>query len=161
METLADGCYLHHIYQQSLLSKLKFLLSAVSLHSSWSPYLIFEEWFHFEFNIFFDHLQLQLQRNEVIALMNLLNRLSESVKFVHEMGPTAERIIERQFYAHATLIRSLKGIWSSVLKNIGKICFLGWAFVVLLFNVIALFILMRKHGMFFKQAAIEEIPVFF
>lgn len=34
--------------------------------------------------------QLQLQRNEVIALMNLLNRLSESVKFVHEMGAAAE-----------------------------------------------------------------------
>ncbi|MBA0568795.1 hypothetical protein Golob_006263, partial [Gossypium lobatum] len=33
---------------------------------------------------------LQLQRNEVIALMNLLNRLSESVKFVHEMGAAAE-----------------------------------------------------------------------
>ncbi|URE27336.1 ubiquitin-conjugating enzyme E2 [Musa troglodytarum] len=37
--------------------------------------------------------QLQLQRNEVIALMNLLNRLSESVKFVHDKGPFAERIL--------------------------------------------------------------------
>lgn len=37
-------------------------------------------------------LQLELQRNEVIALMNLLNRLSESVRFVHEMSPVAERI---------------------------------------------------------------------
>lgn len=37
--------------------------------------------------------QLQLQRNEVIALMNLLNRLSESVKFVHDKGPYAERIV--------------------------------------------------------------------
>ncbi|KAL0310531.1 UNVERIFIED_CONTAM: Endoplasmic reticulum oxidoreductin-2 [Sesamum angustifolium] len=36
--------------------------------------------------------RLQLQRNEVIALVNLLNRLSESVKFVHEMGPSAERM---------------------------------------------------------------------
>ncbi|KAL0407508.1 UNVERIFIED_CONTAM: Endoplasmic reticulum oxidoreductin-2 [Sesamum latifolium] len=36
--------------------------------------------------------RLQLQRNEVIALINLLNRLSESVKFVHEMGPSAERL---------------------------------------------------------------------
>ncbi|KAF5186159.1 Endoplasmic reticulum oxidoreductin [Thalictrum thalictroides] len=33
---------------------------------------------------------LQLQRNEVIALLNLLNRLSESIKFVHEMGPAVE-----------------------------------------------------------------------
>ncbi|XP_050234205.1 endoplasmic reticulum oxidoreductin-1-like [Mercurialis annua] len=38
---------------------------------------------------------LELQRNEVIALMNLLNRLSESVKFVHEMGPVAEMSIEQ------------------------------------------------------------------
>ncbi|KAK4782330.1 hypothetical protein SAY86_016432 [Trapa natans] len=35
---------------------------------------------------------LQLQRNELIALMNLLNRLSESVKFVNEMGPKVEAI---------------------------------------------------------------------
>ncbi|KAK0599729.1 hypothetical protein LWI29_008070 [Acer saccharum] len=39
--------------------------------------------------------QLQLQRNEVIALVNLLNRLSESVKLVREMGPSIERIMER------------------------------------------------------------------
>ncbi|KAM6584010.1 hypothetical protein CsatB_011012 [Cannabis sativa] len=38
------------------------------------------------------HLQLQLQRNEVIALLNLLNRLSESVKYVHEKGPSVEKI---------------------------------------------------------------------
>uniref|UniRef100_A0A6V7QS61 Endoplasmic reticulum oxidoreductin-1-like n=1 Tax=Ananas comosus var. bracteatus TaxID=296719 RepID=A0A6V7QS61_ANACO len=37
---------------------------------------------------------LQLQRNEAIALINLLNRLSESVKFVHEMAPTAEKVVE-------------------------------------------------------------------
>lgn len=37
--------------------------------------------------------QLQLQRNEVIALLNLLNRLSESVKLVHEMAPSAEKIV--------------------------------------------------------------------
>ncbi|KAK6154848.1 hypothetical protein DH2020_009096 [Rehmannia glutinosa] len=36
--------------------------------------------------------RLQLQRNEVIALINLLNRLSESVRLVHEMGPSVERI---------------------------------------------------------------------
>ncbi|KAJ4874942.1 Endoplasmic reticulum oxidoreductin-1 [Raphanus sativus] len=39
---------------------------------------------------------LQLQRNEVIALVNLLNRLSESVKMVHEMGPDVERLMEDQ-----------------------------------------------------------------
>ncbi|PKU64309.1 endoplasmic reticulum oxidoreductin-1 [Dendrobium catenatum] len=39
---------------------------------------------------------LQLQRNEVIALVNLLNRLSESVNFVREMGPSAENIMERR-----------------------------------------------------------------
>ncbi|XP_031473262.1 endoplasmic reticulum oxidoreductin-2-like [Nymphaea colorata] len=37
---------------------------------------------------------LQLQRNEVIALLNLLNRLSESVQWVKEMGPAAEKIVE-------------------------------------------------------------------
>ncbi|OAY64905.1 Endoplasmic reticulum oxidoreductin-1 [Ananas comosus] len=36
---------------------------------------------------------LQLQRNEVIALVNLLNRLSESVKFVREKGSSAEKFI--------------------------------------------------------------------
>jgi ERO1-like protein alpha len=45
--------------------------------------------------------QLQ-QQNEVIALMNLLNRLSESVKFVHEMGPTAERITKGHFFGHTS-----------------------------------------------------------
>ncbi|KAG8365637.1 hypothetical protein BUALT_Bualt18G0126800 [Buddleja alternifolia] len=36
--------------------------------------------------------RLQLQRNEVIALINLLHRLSESIKLVHEMGPSVERM---------------------------------------------------------------------
>lgn len=44
-------------------------------------------------------MQLQLQRNEVIALLNLLNRLSESVKFVYEMGPSAEKLIKRKVNA--------------------------------------------------------------
>jgi len=39
---------------------------------------------------------LQLQRNEVIALFNLLNRLSESVKFVHEKGSSIEEVIKEQ-----------------------------------------------------------------
>ncbi|XP_065878064.1 endoplasmic reticulum oxidoreductin-1-like [Euphorbia lathyris] len=38
---------------------------------------------------------LQLQRNEVIALINLLNRLSESVNLVHEMGPAVEMIMNK------------------------------------------------------------------
>ncbi|XP_028804553.1 endoplasmic reticulum oxidoreductin-2-like [Neltuma alba] len=58
---------------------------------------------------------LQLQRNEVIALMNLLNRLSESVKFVHEMGPAAERIVEGHVSTHS-LISSWNKIWSSIVK---------------------------------------------
>nr|AFK34354.1 unknown [Medicago truncatula] len=60
---------------------------------------------------------LQLQRNEVIALMNFLNRLSESVKFVHEMGPTAERITEEHFFGHTKLISSLRKIWSRILQT--------------------------------------------
>jgi len=39
---------------------------------------------------------LQLQRNEVIALGNLLNRLSESVKFVHEMSPAVEKMAKER-----------------------------------------------------------------
>ncbi|KAJ6301121.1 hypothetical protein OIU77_015431 [Salix suchowensis] len=38
----------------------------------------------------------QLQRNEVIALVNLLNRLSESVKYVSEQGPSIEKIMSKQ-----------------------------------------------------------------
>ncbi|KAI4300046.1 hypothetical protein L6164_033464 [Bauhinia variegata] len=59
---------------------------------------------------------LQLQRNEVIALMNLLNRLSESVRFVNEMGPTAERIAGGHVSARTTLIRSWHRIWSLLSK---------------------------------------------
>ncbi|GAB4829761.1 Endoplasmic reticulum oxidoreductin-1 [Ancistrocladus abbreviatus] len=40
--------------------------------------------------------QLQLQRNEVIALTNLLNRLSESVKFLHEAQPSVGEIMPKQ-----------------------------------------------------------------
>ncbi|PSS28975.1 Endoplasmic reticulum oxidoreductin-1 like [Actinidia chinensis var. chinensis] len=36
-----------------------------------------------------------LQRNEVNALMSLLHQLSESIKFVHEMGPTYPRPLPR------------------------------------------------------------------
>ncbi|XP_073283962.1 endoplasmic reticulum oxidoreductin-1-like isoform X2 [Primulina huaijiensis] len=37
---------------------------------------------------------LQLQRNEVIALVNLLHRLSESVKLVQDIGPSVEQTME-------------------------------------------------------------------
>jgi len=62
-------------------------------------------------------LQLQLQRNEVIALMNLLNRLSESVKFVHEVGPAAHSVMEEHVSAHTTLVNAWKKIWSLVSKT--------------------------------------------
>ncbi|KQJ84105.1 hypothetical protein BRADI_5g18740v3 [Brachypodium distachyon] len=39
--------------------------------------------------------QFHLQRNDAIALVNLLNKLSESVKFVHEKGPSAEEGIKQ------------------------------------------------------------------
>lgn len=39
---------------------------------------------------------LQLQRNEVIALINLLNRLSESIHFVRKMAPQIDKLVERQ-----------------------------------------------------------------
>ncbi|KAJ4825187.1 Endoplasmic reticulum oxidoreductin-2 [Turnera subulata] len=60
---------------------------------------------------------LQLQRNEVIALVNLLNRLSESVKFVHEMGPSVETIIEDNFSALATQRSLLQRMLASLLKT--------------------------------------------
>ncbi|XWS18663.1 hypothetical protein CRYUN_Cryun32bG0064000 [Craigia yunnanensis] len=59
---------------------------------------------------------LQLQRNEVIALINLLNRLSESVKFVHEMGPADENLIEGK--VSSTRLNSLvQSIWASIVKT--------------------------------------------
>ncbi|KAF9597808.1 hypothetical protein IFM89_021893 [Coptis chinensis] len=39
-------------------------------------------------------LQLRLQRNEVIALVNPLNRLSESMTLVHEMEPAIEKPVK-------------------------------------------------------------------
>ncbi|KAG2684743.1 hypothetical protein I3843_10G086900 [Carya illinoinensis] len=53
---------------------------------------------------------LHLQRNEVIALMNLLNRLSESVKIVQEMGPSVEKIMEGQMSSPSAPKRSWQWI---------------------------------------------------
>lgn len=55
--------------------------------------------------------QLQLQRNEVIALVNLLNRLSESVKMVHDMGPDVERLMEDQIAKVSAKPGRLRRIW--------------------------------------------------
>ncbi|RZC45412.1 hypothetical protein C5167_038356 [Papaver somniferum] len=65
-----------------------------------------------------DHVDqhLQLQRNEVIALGNLLNRLSESVKLVRQMGPSAEKIMEGQVFAHADHTSTWRRIWTSLSK---------------------------------------------
>ncbi|KAM7498504.1 hypothetical protein LguiA_022918 [Lonicera macranthoides] len=64
------------------------------------------------------HQPLQLQRNEVIALVNLLNRLSESVKFVHTVGPSAENIMalvskprSGNYASWLTVWHSLAGLW--------------------------------------------------
>lgn len=59
---------------------------------------------------------LELQRNEVIALMNLLNRLSESVKFVHEMGPSAEMTMEGQISSPS----APNGLWERIRAFIAK-----------------------------------------
>lgn len=67
---------------------------------------------------------LQLQRNEVIALVNLLNRLSESVKIVHEMGPSIEKIMEKkisdpsalEFSKWRRMWESMLALWSGELK---------------------------------------------
>ncbi|XP_021294144.1 endoplasmic reticulum oxidoreductin-1-like [Herrania umbratica] len=60
---------------------------------------------------------LQLQRNEVIALMNLLNRLSESVKFVHEMGHAAEKLIEGKISSPTGPNSLVRRIWASIVKT--------------------------------------------
>ncbi|XP_051114939.1 endoplasmic reticulum oxidoreductin-1-like isoform X1 [Andrographis paniculata] len=58
---------------------------------------------------------LELQRNEVIALMNLLNRLSESVNLVHEIGPTIEKTTENFTSEHPILHRSrLEQTWEAI-----------------------------------------------
>lgn len=58
---------------------------------------------------------LQLQRNEVIALMNLLNRLSESINFVREMSPNVEKTMERLVSDHpSSLISSWKRLVDTI-----------------------------------------------
>uniref|UniRef100_A0A0D6R8W1 Uncharacterized protein n=1 Tax=Araucaria cunninghamii TaxID=56994 RepID=A0A0D6R8W1_ARACU len=47
--------------------------------------------------------QLQLQRNEVIALINLLNRLSESVQGVHSIAPEAEKTVKDEHITASSL----------------------------------------------------------
>lgn len=56
---------------------------------------------------------LQLQRNEVIALMNLLNRLSESLKSVTDMGSSAamEGLVSDSPFKGISLIQRLRGSW--------------------------------------------------
>ncbi|KAG4195919.1 hypothetical protein ERO13_A06G139100v2 [Gossypium hirsutum] len=60
---------------------------------------------------------LQLQRNEVIALMNLLNRLSESVKFVHEMGAAAEKLVQGRMHYSSRLKSLVQRILASIVKT--------------------------------------------
>nr|GLL30157.1 endoplasmic reticulum oxidoreductin-1-like [Ipomoea trifida] len=50
---------------------------------------------------------LHLQRNEVIALINLLNRLSESVKLVHQMGPSLVKMAGGQLPSVSKLTATL------------------------------------------------------
>ncbi|XP_022146611.1 endoplasmic reticulum oxidoreductin-1-like [Momordica charantia] len=64
-----------------------------------------------------EHLDLDLQRNEVIALVNLLNRLSESVKFVHEVGPSVETTMEQQNDAPTTESCPFHRMWASIFSN--------------------------------------------
>lgn len=66
--------------------------------------------------------QLQLQRNEVIALVNLLNRLSESVKLVHDMGQSAEMTMEGQVSAPTTPSCPLQKIWTTFFKGPAPSC---------------------------------------
>ncbi|KAM3291769.1 hypothetical protein P3S67_020058 [Capsicum chacoense] len=64
------------------------------------------------------HLQLQLQRNEVIALVNLLNQLSESIELVQEMSPTFEKSTKGlSLQPAAKLISSWKRLWETVVGD--------------------------------------------
>ncbi|XP_052179108.1 endoplasmic reticulum oxidoreductin-1 [Diospyros lotus] len=61
---------------------------------------------------------LHLQRNEVIALINLLNRLSESIKLVKEMGPSAETLIGgliQEPTSQDTFSFSWRRLWESMI----------------------------------------------
>ncbi|KAJ9672880.1 hypothetical protein PVL29_026224 [Vitis rotundifolia] len=59
-----------------------------------------------------NHTPLQLQRNEVIALVNLLSRLSVSFKLVNEIGPSAEKLMGGQISAAPVLEnRQWQRIW--------------------------------------------------
>ncbi|KAJ8532257.1 hypothetical protein K7X08_012180 [Anisodus acutangulus] len=61
---------------------------------------------------------LQLQRNEVIALVNLLNRLSESIKLVQEMSPTFEKTMKGlSLEPAAKLLSSWKRLWETVVGD--------------------------------------------
>lgn len=51
----------------------------------------------------------------MIALMNILNRLSESVKLVHEMGPAAEKVVEGQNSSPTAFSRLLEKMQASIL----------------------------------------------
>ncbi|XP_047251115.1 endoplasmic reticulum oxidoreductin-1-like [Capsicum annuum] len=64
------------------------------------------------------HLQLQLQRNEVIAPVNLLNQLSESIELVQEMSPTFEKSTKGlSLQPAAKLISSWKRLWETVVGD--------------------------------------------
>ncbi|XP_039004486.1 endoplasmic reticulum oxidoreductin-2-like isoform X2 [Hibiscus syriacus] len=63
------------------------------------------------------HQRLELQRNEVIALMNLLNRLSESLKFVHEMGVAAEKLNEGTRISPIRLFSLVQRMWAPIVKT--------------------------------------------
>ncbi|KAM6552035.1 hypothetical protein CsatB_001843 [Cannabis sativa] len=65
---------------------------------------------------------LQFQRNEVIALMNLLNRLSESVKFVHEVGTSTEITMKGQISAPTAPNCPLQRIWGSLFEGPAPSC---------------------------------------
>lgn len=64
--------------------------------------------------------QLQLQRNEVIALMNLLNRLSESINFVHTTSPLVEKTKWWRLVSDhpTTIISSWRRIWERIVEKV-------------------------------------------
>ncbi|XP_027064166.1 endoplasmic reticulum oxidoreductin-1 isoform X2 [Coffea arabica] len=66
---------------------------------------------------------LQLQRNEVIALVNLLNRLSESIKFVQEVSPSIEKKMDGLL---SEPIAEEFSSWRRIWEAVGGFCINFW-----------------------------------
>ncbi|XP_009360923.2 endoplasmic reticulum oxidoreductin-1 isoform X2 [Pyrus x bretschneideri] len=96
---------------------------------------------------------LHLQRNEVIALMNLLNRLSESVKFVNEIGSSTEMLAKGQISSPTTPNCPLQRMWASMFNTPAPSCPLRKMWASMLNTPAPSCPLQRMWGSIFKTPA--------